>query len=178
MAITMMQLLMGLTGFVGCITCMSLIRTIIGLSATITAMGVANQTDIKCVEGNESYSIETTILLIILCVHLFINFLFGRVSPGNLNYAMIADIFDWIGILTEYVMAIHLLGYFKQLKECIIETEGAEVSLFLYDPNSVWDLLVTWITFDTILFVFRLLVTYILYRKMKSKGHQQKYIIS
>eukprot|EP00483_Globobulimina_turgida_P009668 UN09687 len=132
MAISMVQLLMGLTGFVGCITCVSLLRTIIGISAAITAMGLAQETDMACMDGNNSAKIETTALFVILCVHLCANFLFGRVSPGNLNYAMTADIFDWIGILMEYIIAIHLLGYFKKLSKCIISTDGVNVSLYVY----------------------------------------------
>ena len=176
MPITMMQLLTGLTGFVGCLVCMSLIRIVIALSAVLTAISVtATELNEECEDGREAAHMETIFLFIILCIHLTINCSFGQVTTGNLHYSLSADIFDWIGNLTEYIMAIHLLAYFKQLSKCIESMNGSQS--YANDPSTVWNLLVTWITFDSILFLFRMLISYILYRKMKSKGHQTKYVL-
>ena len=186
MAITMMQLLTGLTGFVGCLVCLSLIRIVTGLAASITAMGIGQETELLSIlscddfEINaESIKIECMSLLIILCVHITLNILFGRKTPGNIDYSMWGDIMDWIFNLAEYCLCIHLLTFFKKLTICIDSKSNQKeiYSQFVYDPNVVWDLFVTWITFDTILFIFRILISYILYRKIKSRGHQRKYVI-
>ena len=177
MAITMMQLLTGLVGFVGCLVLLSLLRIIFGLSAALTAISVTGNDGSLCDDGRESAHIETICLLIILCIHLTMNFLFGRVTPGNLNYSLTADIFDWIWSVTEYIMAIHLLGYFKDLSNCIESTDGLSISSYTNDPNIVWDLLVTWITFDSILFLFKILISYLIFRKFKSRRYQTKYVL-
>lgn len=179
MAITMMQILTGLTGLVGCLVCMSLIRIVIGLAASITGMGVTQQTNLLCTNetNGNSVRIESMVLLIILCTHLTINTLFGRKTAGNLNYSLTADIIDWTFNLTEYCLAIHLLGFFKKLTKCIDSNTNTNIDQFVYDPNVVWDLFVAWIAFDTILFLFRMLISYILYRKWKQRGHQRKYVL-
>lgn len=188
MAITMMQLLTGLTGFVGCLVCMSLIRTVIGLCGALTAMGVTQETDLISTiicndfDGNKysnSIKYECISLFILLCVHITLNILIGKKTAGNLNCSMWGDIMDWLFNLTEYCLAIHLLTFFKNFTKCIDQKSNNNniYSQFVYDPNVVWDLLVTWITFDTILFIFRIIISYILYRKIKSRGHQRKYVI-
>ena len=189
MAITMMQLLTTLTGFVGCLVCMSLIRTVIGLSASLTAMSVTQENNVLIstiicdnFDGNKysnSIKFECMILFILLMIHIILNISFGRKTAGNLNCSMWSDIIDWICNLTQYCLAIHLLGFFNNFTKCIDKKSNNNniYSQFVYDPNVVWDLLVTWITFDTILFIFRIIISYILYRKIKSKGHQRKYVI-
>mmetsp|Transcript_44451 Transcript_44451/g.71197 ORF Transcript_44451/g.71197 Transcript_44451/m.71197 type:complete len:166 (+) Transcript_44451:80-577(+) len=165
MAITMLQVLSALTGFVGCWVCLSAVRFIIALSACITAMGVTQETD-------EAMQTETLCLFIIFCIHLTSNLLFGRVAAGNIKYSVTADLIDWTCNLVEYILAIHVLTYFRELHQTNSEEE------YLYNPKVVYNLLVTWITFDTILILFKIIVSLILYRKYKTRGQQKRYVIS
>merc|ERR1719493_630499 len=100
--------------------------------------------DRQCVQGGDS--IVTMFLLIMLCVHLATNCIFGRVTVGNLNYSLTADITDWIFNVSEFAMAIHLLGAFKTLAQCIDSNADVDDSDFVYHPVTCWSLLVCWIT--------------------------------
>ena len=178
--ITMIQIPTGLSGCMGCLVCVMMIRTVLGSSVAITAFGTTQQTDrwdVPCMRDGDATKGKTLFLLIILCLHLASNWLLGRVTVGNLNYSLSADIADWCFNLVEYGMAIHLLEYFKALSDCVEATAAVSADDFVYAPHTVWSLLVAWIAFDTFLFLVRVLVSYILYKKLRSKGYQRKYLI-
>mmetsp|Transcript_26072 Transcript_26072/g.42613 ORF Transcript_26072/g.42613 Transcript_26072/m.42613 type:complete len:181 (+) Transcript_26072:59-601(+) len=180
MAITMFQLITGLTGFVGCIVCMSMVRSAIAIAACITAMGVTQDTDEPCMDSRETKSmqIETVCLFVLYCIHLTSNFVFGKLTTGDLYRSLKGDAIDWILNVTEYVMAIHISTYLRLLHKCIERNAAATPQQYIYSPKLVYNLFVCWIVFDTFLLLFKVLVTFILYTKYQTKGYQKKYVIN